>query len=237
MSLSLGGWGELGAAWFAFFVLHLAPARPPLRRRLVATLGEPAYLVVYSAVSLAALAWLIGAAGRAPFVLLWPWAPWQAWVPNLMMPLVCLLITFGVAVPNPLSFGGRDNGAFDPDRPGIAGLTRHPLLAAVALWAGAHLVVNGDLAHVLLFGPLALLAIAGMVLIDRRRRRELGAAEWSRLARRTSLLPRAALLGELLRPTPPGRAGLVRLAAAAGLYASLLAAHPLAVGVSPLPPG
>jgi len=237
MSAPLGGWGELGAAWAAFFVLHLAPARPSLRRRLVATLGERAHLIIYSAVSLATLAWLIGAAGRAPFVLLWAWAPWQAWVPNLIMPLVCLLIAFGVAVPNPLSFGGRDNADFDPNRPGIAGLARHPLLAAAALWAGAHLLVNGDLAHALLFGPLALLAIAGMVIIDRRRRRELGAAEWSRLARRTSLSSGAALVGGASRLALPGSSALARFGAAALLYVSLLVAHPLVFGVSPLPHG
>lgn len=44
---------------------------------------------------------------------------------------------------------------------------RHPMLWGMVLWAGAHLLVNGDLASVVLFGGLGLWALAEMVMINR----------------------------------------------------------------------
>lgn len=229
----MAGWGEFGAAFAVFLLSHALPARPPVRRRLASLLGERGYLLCYSLVSVGMLAWLVVAAGRAPFVLLWPYAAWQAWVVNLVMPLVCLLVAGAVAAPNPLSFGGPAAG-FDPARPGIAGVARHPLLWALALWAAAHAVANGTLAHLALFGSFAGFALAGMRIIDRRKRRQLGAAEWARLAARTSAWPCAALLDGRWRPA--AWPGLGRLAAGLLLWLALLHLHAPVIGVSPLPP-
>jgi uncharacterized membrane protein len=230
----MGGWGEFAAAFTVFLVSHAVPARPAVRRRLAGRLGERGYLLAYSLVSVAVLAWLIVAAGRAPFVLLWPYAAWQAWLVNLMMPAVCLLVSFGVAAPNPLSFGGTARG-FDPAHPGIAGVARHPLLLALALWAGAHAVANGNLAHVLLFGSFAGFAILGMRIIDRRKRRQMGEGEWSRLAAHSSCWPFAALVSGRWRPRQAPE--LRRVVVGLLLWLALLALHPPVIGVSPLPPG
>ena len=196
MTLAFGGWGEFTAALALFLSSHVLPTRPPLRQRLVAAFGERGFALGYSLLSLPALAWLIAAAGRAPYVELWAPAPWQAWVPNLVMPLVFLLLAFGLAAPNPLSFGGARNDLFDPERPGVVSLSRHPLLLALALWALAHLAPNGDLAHALMFSLLGAFALLGMAGVDMRKRRMLGEARWSLLARRTSIVPLAAWLAE-----------------------------------------
>jgi uncharacterized membrane protein len=229
----MGGWGEFLAAFGIFLLSHVLPARPALRRPCAAALGERNYLALYSLASLAALAWLVAAAGRAPHVTLWEMTPWQYWVPNLAMPLACLLAAFGLGAPNPLSFGGRAAG-FDPERPGIAGLARHPLLWAIALWAAAHAVPNGDLAQALLFGGFAGFALLGMRMIDHRRRRQLGEAAWAQLAARTSFWPGAALLSGRWRPA--GFPDPWRLAAAALLWLGLLLLHAPVIGVAPLPP-
>lgn len=47
------------------------------------------------------------------------------------------------------------------------GSLRHPMLTGVIVWAGAHLLVNGDVASIVLFGGLAVWAIAEMILINR----------------------------------------------------------------------
>jgi len=44
---------------------------------------------------------------------------------------------------------------------------RHPQLTAVVGWAGAHVLVNGDTPSLLLFGGMALWAVAEMVVINR----------------------------------------------------------------------
>lgn len=43
---------------------------------------------------------------------------------------------------------------------------RHPMLWGVVVWAGAHLLVNGDVASIVLFGGMAIWALANMVLIN-----------------------------------------------------------------------
>lgn len=229
----MGGWGEFAAAFAVFLLSHALPARPAVRRRLTGLLGERGYLLAYSLVSLAVLAWLVVAAGRAPFVLLWSYGAWQAWLVNLAMPAACLLVAAAVAAPNPLSFGGTAH-RFDPAQPGIAGVARHPLLLALALWAGAHAVANGNLAHVLLFGSFAGFALLGMRIIDRRKRRQMGQAEWARLAARTSAWPGAALLGGRWRPR--GGPSVRRLGAGLLAWLLLLQLHAPVIGVSPLPP-
>jgi uncharacterized membrane protein len=217
-------WAEYALAFVGFFLTHSLPIRPPLRPWLEARLGRSGFTIAYSALSLAVLTWLIVAAGRAPFVGLWDWAPWQNHVVLALMLPVCLILTLAIGRPNPFSFGGAHNGRFDPARPGIVRLTRHPLLLALALWAGAHLLPNGDLAHVILFGTFASFAVLGGHMIDRRRQREMG-HRWHDL--------RAAIAESPARPTPTADT-LLRLAAGLMLYAGLIWLHPLVIGVDPL---
>jgi uncharacterized membrane protein len=49
-----------------------------------------------------------------------------------------------------------------------ARVNRHPQLTGVIHWAVAHLLVNGDLASIVLFGGLLLWAVAAILLINRR---------------------------------------------------------------------
>ncbi len=221
-------WAGFTAAFAAFFLSHSVPLRPPVRARLVGAMGQRGFTLGYSVLSLGVLAWLIAATANAPYVMLWPRAAWQNWVPLIAMGAVCVLACMSIARPNPLSFGGARSALFDPARPGIIRWTRHPLLAAAALWAGAHMVPNGDLAHVILFGVFAGFAILGMRIVDRRKRREMGPERWEALRRRIAAGP------VLPRPESWAGAGL-RLASAAVLYAVLLGLHPLVLGVSPLP--
>ena len=219
------GWFEFALAYAVFFLSHSLPVRPPLRPWLQARRGAFGFTLAYSALSLAVLAWLIGAAGRAPHVPLWDWAPWQAHAPLLVMGPVCLILALSIGRPNPLSFGGARNDLFDPARPGIVRVWRHPLLLALALWAAAHVVPNGDLAHVILFGTFAAFALLGGRLIDRRKRREMG-PEWQRMRDRVADAP--------LLSASPSRGTLLRIAAGGALYGALLWAHPFLFGVSPL---
>jgi uncharacterized membrane protein len=227
-----GGWVGYALAFVVFVLAHALPARPPIRSRLTAVVGERLYLWIYSAVSLGLLYWLILAAANAPYVALWSPAPWQRWAVNLVMPVVILLVGASVGRPNPFSFGG--SGAFDPERPGITALSRHPLLLAIALWAAAHLAANGNLAHALLFGVFAVLAVLGMPMLDRRRRRAWGKPRFDDLARNTSLWPAAAWLAGRARPGAD-ILPLRRLALGLVGYLALLTSHAWLFGVSPLP--
>lgn len=234
MTDPFSGWGELIAAFAAFFASHRLPARPPIRQRLTAALGPSVYIAIYSALSLAVVAWLIVAAGRAPYVEIWPFAPWQLWAPNIAMPVALFLIVFGVAAANPFSIAGKTAETFDPQRPGIAGITRHPLIWGLTLWALAHLVPNGDLAHLILFGLFGAFGLMGMAAIDKRRKREWGAQVWNERARHTAFVPFAGLATGRTRLKgfhQPGQRALITIA----VYIALMLLHPVVIGVSPLP--
>ncbi len=49
----------------------------------------------------------------------------------------------------------------------VAAKLRHPMLWGVVVWAAAHLLVNGDLASLVLFGGLGLWALCAMMIINR----------------------------------------------------------------------
>ncbi|MEY8839706.1 NnrU family protein, partial [Cribrihabitans sp. XS_ASV171] len=89
------GWTEYALAMILFVASHFLPRLGGLRERMIGALGRRAYFSLYGALSLALLAWIIGAAGRAPYVELWPPLPWTRWIPNLAMPVAILFVTCG----------------------------------------------------------------------------------------------------------------------------------------------
>lgn len=216
----LSQWGEFIAAFVVFFLSHSIPTRPKIKSRLVAKTGALGFALLYSALSIAILTWIIIAAGRAPFVELWAWAPWQNHVPLTGMLLATLILTLAFGQPNPLSFGGWNNARFDPEDCGLIGWVRHPLLLALLIWSLAHLVPNGNLAHVIVFGLFAGFSLLGMRIIDKRSKRILGLENWQHLSntrRRLTLT----------------RRGIMRLVTGGFIYLVILYSHEMVIGVTP----
>jgi len=210
-----------------FFATHSIPVRPAIKARITARIGNRGFGLGYSLLSIAMLSLLIRAAGEAPYVQLWPQLGWHRDAVHLGMLAACLILAFAIARPNPFSFGGARNDSFDPNRAGIVRVTRHPMLLALTLWAGLHLLPNGDVAHVLLFGGLGSFAIAGGALINRRKRREMGAERWRALNTAVGQSP--------VMPLPLSwRGAVLRLGAGLVGFAMLLALHPVVIGVSAL---
>lgn len=170
-----------------FVALHSIPAIPAFRQALVARLGRRAYLTVYSLVSLLALAWVFHAAFQLDYAELWSPQPWHAWVTLIVSPIALFLLFAGLLSPNPASISLRGRG-----KPGaITTITRHPVLWGFALWALGHLVANGDLRSLMLFGGFALFSAFGIIMAERRSKRLWG--QWQAIAATTSILPLAAL--------------------------------------------
>lgn len=218
-------WAGFAAVFAAFFLTHSIPTRPAIKARLVERFGAAGFGAGYSLLSVVMLALLIWAAGAAPHVELWQQQLWHRHAIQLGMLAVCLLLALTLGRPNPLSFGGAHSEAFDPKRAGLIRLVRHPVLLAFALWAGLHLLPNGDLAHVILFAMLGSFALFGRLILDRRKKRMLGAERWATL---TKELRRAPLF---YKPDAPA-ALFVRLLVGLAVYAALLALHPVVIGVS-----
>ncbi|MCM2403884.1 NnrU family protein [Rhizobium sp. S153] len=179
---------QLFMALAAFLALHSIPALPPVRAGAIALLGRRTYLGLYSLVSVVVLAWLFHAALNTDYIELWAPADWQAILTLVLAPLGVLLVTAGLLSTNPFSISFRHG-----DEPGaIVEITRHPVQWGFTLWSLGHLVVNGDLRSLVLFGGLGLFSVAGLFILDRRARRRIGPG-WPALAARYPMTPLAGL--------------------------------------------
>ncbi len=174
------------AAFAVFLLLHSVPAIPAVRTGVISQIGKPVYLISYSVVSTAALVWLFSAALALDYVPLWDLQPWHAAVTFVLAPLGGFLVLAGVFSENPLSIAMRSSER----RGAVVQVTRHPVLWGFAFWASGHLVANGDLRSLLLFGGFALFALAAIPMAEKRARRRLG-GRWQALSEGTSIVPLA----------------------------------------------
>jgi uncharacterized membrane protein len=219
---------SLVIAGVAFCGSHVLLSSTRLRGSLRDQLGERGFLAVYSLTSLVIFAWFVAAYAGAPTIVLWPRQEWTALVPVVVMPFATILLVAGYTTRNPTAVGMERSARADDPAPGILRITRHPVLWAIGLWATSHVIANGDLSSLLFFGALAVLALGGTVLIDRKKQLALG-SNWPRLAEVTSNLPFAALVAR--RTGLRWRdIGLLRITAGLLLYAVLYLAHPIITG-------
>ena len=80
----------------------------------------------------------------------------------------------------------------DDPGPGIFKVS-DPVMLGIALWAAAHLLANGNVAGILLFGSLLSLAVGEIAHIERKRRAS-GDPAWQRFTKMSSIVPFAAIL-------------------------------------------
>lgn len=179
---------SLVALLAAFVAVHTVISRPVLREPLVTALGRRGYVAFHGVVSLLGMAAVFWAYSRAPYVELWPTSTLLRAVPALAMPLACILAVASLTTPCAGLGGDRLPDGADP-APGILSITRHPAPWALVLWSATHVIANGDLAGLLLFGTLLVFSGFAPMLVDRRRRRLCGEAAWARFAAATSTIP------------------------------------------------
>jgi len=223
---------ELTLAAIFFSGTHLGIAGTPLRDTLVKLLGERGYLLVYAALSLVAIAWLVDAYKIAPRIPTWgELYVLQPAALVLMLPAF-LLVVIGLTTPSPTLVGAEGLLKRENVVTGILRVTRHPFLMGVALWAMVHLLVNGDLASLVFFSSLFVLVVAGARSIDAKRAARMG-DEWTVFAAQTSILPFAAIVRGRNRFVVSEIGGW-RILLSVGLYLAFLYFHPRLFGVSPV---
>lgn len=215
--------GPLFLATLGFVAGHFLLSVPAVRSRLVAALGEKAFLGAYSLLMVAFLAWAVMAYRAAPAVVLWDLGPLGRRLPLVVMPAALLLAVAGFTTRSATAVGGEAVLASGKGVSGIFTITRHPFLWGAGLWSLAHLAANGDQASLILFGGMAALSFGGMLAIDHKRAVSGGEA-WREFSARTSVLPFAAALSGRVRLDWAG-IGWLRLVAALALYGGLIALH------------
>jgi uncharacterized membrane protein len=214
-----------------FTAIHLGIAGTRLRDRAIAATSSRGYSIAFSLASVIGLVWLVTAYKNAPYLATWGMLDgWKPAAIALMLPATGL-VAIGLTTPNPTSVAQEARAAQPPQ--GIVRVTRHPFLMGVALWALVHVVGNGDVASLVFFATWAVIALAGAVSIDAKRRRLLGAA-WDSFAAQTSIVPFAAIAAGRNRLSL-GEIGAWRWIASLMVYALLLGGHLHIIGVSPFP--
>lgn len=182
---------SLLAAALSFVGIHVLISGTPLRARLVAALGEKAYLGVFSLLSAGVLAWLVIAFGRITQPAVTTLAEWRG-VAAVLNLVALVFVVYGVIGKSPTALGGEASlHRPDPAR-AMHRITRHPMLWGFALWAATHLAYNPEPATAVFFGTFLALSVIGTFSIDAKRARTLGES-WKRYAAVTSNIPFAAI--------------------------------------------
>ncbi len=136
-----------------FFGTHLVTTRRDLRAQLIAARGEAGYKIGYS---------LLSALGLV--LIVWGFAHYRAtgwidvWYPPVAMRHIALaLMPFAVILVVASYVRGR-----------IYARLKHPMLAGIKLWALAHLLANGDLGSIILFGSFLAWAVYDRISLKHR---------------------------------------------------------------------
>ena len=215
---------DLIAACAYFLLIHFAVSGTRLRDALTGKLGEGPYRGLFSLASLIGIAWMIYAYRHAPLIPTWGLLLGFRPAAYVLVFIAFLFAVIGILTPSPTRVGMESK--LDPEMArGMVRITRHPFLWGVGLWAATHLVLNGDVASLILFGTLLVLAIGGTAAIDAKRRRKF-AERWQKFAQATSSLPFAAIArgGNRLAPAL-AEIGAWRIIAALVLYAVAFYLH------------
>jgi uncharacterized membrane protein len=177
-----------------FLGVHILTTRRELRASVVASMGEGGYKIGYSLASFAGLALIV-----------WGFAQYRAtgWIDVWNPPTALKHITVALMLPAVILV------VASYIRGRIYTTLKHPMLAGVKLWAVAHLLANGDLGSIILFG-----SFLGWAVFDRislKHRTDAGAP-----------------------PIPVGGPGNDLIAIVVGIIAYLALAfafHPVVIGV------
>ena len=136
-----------------FFAAHTLTTQRDLRARFVASMGEGGYKIGYAAVSLAGLVLIIWgfAHYRATGM-------WNIWYPPKFLKHLNVALTLPATILVAASY----------IRGSIYQKVKHPMLSGIKLWAFGHLLANGDLGGIILFGSFLAWAVFDRISLKHR---------------------------------------------------------------------
>jgi len=135
-----------------FFAVHSFVAFFRKQRdNLIARIGEWPFKGLYSLISLAGFVMIIMGWPDADATALYVTPPYLRHITYALMAVAMILLVAAYAP------AGR-----------IAAAVKHPMLAGVKIWAFAHLLVNGEVRSILLFGAFLVFAVGDRIAVKRR---------------------------------------------------------------------
>ena len=141
------------AGLMVFFGAHTLTTQRDLRGRCIAATGEGTYKILYSLVSAVGLALIV-----------WGFARYRAtgWIDVWYPPVAMKHITVALMLPAVIMV------VASYIRGRIYTTLKHPMLSGIKLWAAAHLLANGDLGSIILFGSCLGWAVFDRISLKRR---------------------------------------------------------------------
>jgi uncharacterized membrane protein len=141
------------AGLVVFLGAHTLTTQRELRARIIASTGEGTYKILYSLVSAVGLALIV-----------WGFARYRAtgWIDVWNPPVAMKHITVALMLPAVIMV------VASYIRGRIYTTLKHPMLAGVKLWAFGHLLANGDLGGIILFGSFLAWAVFDRISLKRR---------------------------------------------------------------------
>jgi len=140
-----------------FLGIHSLPIARSVRLRLVHLSGDAVYRIVFSLLSLAGL--ILIAEGYEAWKYTEPF-PQFLYVPPVWLAHISLLLNLFAFVSIAATYGKSH----------IKKAVKHPMILAVKIWAFAHLLSNGDVASVVLFGGFLAWGVVDRISVKRRER-------------------------------------------------------------------
>ncbi len=182
-----------------FFGSHSISMMRPLRAQLISQLGPMPFKGIYSILSLTGFVLIIYGFGdyRADGLIpVWEPPRFLHHVTHLLVMLAFVMLAAAYA---PMSH--------------IKARLKHPMLAGIKAWAFGHLLSNGDLGGMLLFGAFLAFGVIDRIALKRR-----------------------AIDPDAPAPKPPTIVGdLIAIAVGLGAFLAMMMLHPALIGVSVMP--
>ena len=181
----------LAAACIAFVGTHFLMSHP-LRAMLVYRLRGNGFALLYSAVSLGLLYWMITAFVQAPKEgYFWPVGD-VLWGVTSALTLIAGVLFSGSFIRNPALPGVPD--ALAAQEPaGVFKVTRHPRMWGFALWGIGHILIAPRIDSFLFAGSIVFLALVGSKGQEIKKKK-LAGVEWDSWLRRTHFWTRLSAL-------------------------------------------
>ena len=182
-----------------FLGIHSLNIVTPGQRNLLATrFGVGKWKLIYSMISIIGFVLIIQGYSDARADPIW------VWVPPAGLSHLVLLLTIPAFILLAATYVPHNR---------IKAKLGHPMLAAVKIWALSHLLANGSLADMILFGSFLIWAIVGFAVLRKRDR----------------------IAGNTRAPGTGKADGTTILAGLAGWGVFAFFLHTLLIGVNPLP--
>ncbi len=139
-----------------FFGIHMLPFYPEYRAQLIEKIdndmidAEGLYKVIFGVISLLGLIFIGIGKGSMEYIGLWSTPTFFRYITVVLIPVSFILMV----------------AAYTPNN--IKRYVPHPMLTGVIIWGATHMMVNGDVAAIILFGSFVVYSVVAIKLANRR---------------------------------------------------------------------